>query len=487
MIILNISLFQSSKSYELSLLIELISELRPSERRDARYWLATPLHNKQQELILLFDYLEEWIHQLKLNIDEKAAFQHARPQQKFTPDRWAKLTHKLLACLEQFLSYRRFSQNEFAQRNELLAFYRERGLYSHLQTRVRRYDNRYPTGAATAAADRFFHDHQLKKEVYFLNAVTKRTAKHNLLDQENSLLLAIMSTKFRQACATLAHLRLFPQRDYQIPLLEELLQLYAAAPRPDLPGIHIYYLATLLYRARGKNSDELFQELKQELEQHIDAFPHHGRRDLLILAVNHCVRQANAGRVSYLRQSLDLYQLGLQRKGFYEGGQISIYTFNNILGVALRLGEVDWAASFLESNVRRLPPEKKGEVESLSRARLSFQRGDFDQTLQFLRTADYQDVIHHLTARVMQMKIYYQRDDYNLFTSHVRATKAWLRRKKKLGYHQKNYLNIFTLAEKIQRLPPGDRSARIALSKKIEETEPCTEKPWLLRAVAGNF
>lgn len=469
------------------LLLDLIKSLDNSEQKTAKTWMASPLHNQKERLSLLFSELAEKYHELDIEPDVDAIIIHYYPETAKDKSKRLKIGHELLAKLEELLVYLNTQKNSWAYRQAILKDYRNRGLHTHLQRRINQFRKKGKE-ELSAAEDRFYLDYQLEKEQYFLLATKKRNDKHNLLEQENAMLRAFLATRFRQACETLAHLRIF-RRDFPPLLLEQSICFYASHPTPELPGIHLFYLATLLYlkRESDADTDQIFNELKDGIETHIHDFPKQDQRNLIVLAINHCVRESNAGRPEYLNQTLELYKLGLSRKLFYESGRIGIFTFNNILGIALRLDETDWAEAFLEKNVRRLPLEKREEVESLSRARLSFKRGDYDQTISHLQTADYQDFIHHLTARVMQLKIYFERDSYNLLTSHIRATKSLIKRRKNLGYHQRNYLNIFSLAEKILRLPPGNSPQRNALRQQIEDTDPCTEKEWLLLAVDEAF
>ena len=117
---------------------------------------------------------------------------------------------------------------------------------------------------------------------------------------------------------------------------------------------------------------------------------------------------------------------------------------------------------------------------ALSRARLALTNGQDGEALRHLQQADFRDFIHHLTARIIQLKIYFRQDSYTLLQSHISSTRKLLTRRKSVGYHLQNYRNIFALANALLRLPPGDEKARGQLRKRVESTEPCTEKPWLL-------
>jgi hypothetical protein len=444
------------------------------------HWLACPLHNRRPELAILFAELCRYRRELDIEPDPAELLQRMRPGRPFRDRDWRQVQHQLLACLEDWLCYRRYRERAAEQRLDLVAAYRARGLDRHLRNRLKR-AGKAATQSPPVAVEDYRHRYLLERERYRQEAGTDRGRDHNLREQEQALLRYWLAQKLRQTCQTLAHLRVY-RMELDIPLLAATLQAARAIDLREEPGLYLYYLAAQLYLENGE-SDAIFAELVKGLQASIDRFPPEERRNLLLLAINHGLRNSNAGQAAYLRQTFDLYRLGVDQAVLYERGELSIFTFNNIIGVALRLGEIDWAAAFLAAHERRLPADRRAEVLALNRARLAFQRGDYDAALRLLQEADYRDFIHHMTARVMQLKIYCERNHYNLLTAHLRSSRTWLRRQRHVGYHQTNYQHIFDLTEQLVRLPPGDKTAARALADRIRRTEPCTERAWLLAQV----
>ncbi len=234
-----------------------------------------------------------------------------------------------------------------------------------------------------------------------------------------------------------------------------------------------------------EDTHDEFAELIEGLKTNAARFTLHDERNLLLLALNHGLRSANSGREAAVAITLDLYRFGLDRGSLYDRGSLTRFAFNNIIGLAIRLNEIEWAATFLDANHQRLPRENRAETVALSQARLAFAAGDDGTALFHLQQADFQDFIHHLTARVIQLKIYFRQDSYQLQQSHISSTLRLLSRRKNVGYHPRNYNNIFRLAQRIVRLPPGDAAAVKELRDRILTTEPCTERPWLLETLGG--
>lgn len=460
------------------LLTEFVAACTPREQAQIRQWLISPAHNEKPELKRLYDHLCERIHELSIEPEKNTAFKAAWPDRTFNENVWSKLNYDLVQLMEDCLAYHHFIETPSLRQSQVLKNYRRKGLNRHYRIRLEAYRRKQAKEKLTSV-DQYRFAYELEQHTYLLKSGNKRSEKHNLPAIEHALQQVVFAEKFRQFGRTLAHQRLFKEK-FAPPLLDELVAAYQLSPQEDQPGVHLFYLATLLYTKPVAQADLIFQQLKTGLVTAVDQFETNDLRDLLIHAINHGVRRTNEGQGEYVRQTLELYQIGMQQQLFYEQGEIDIFTFNNIMGLALRLEEVDFAQRFLDENAHRLPSEKQEEVASLNRGRLAYQQKNYGQALRHLQTADYQDFIHHLTARVLQLKIFYERDDYNLLIAHIRSTKTLLRRRSNQGYHRNNYRNIFTLADKLLKLPPGDRRAKESLRQRIATTEPCTEKAWLL-------
>lgn len=432
------------------------------------------MHNKREDVAQFFDLLVETMHDLSLDLAPSAYWKKLFPTLPFSDLAWRRLRHRLLSALEDYLAYDHLKSRPAETHRHLVETYEHAGLYAHLRTRLNRYKS-----DQSAGLDRYryaYRHEQLRFKVDV--AADTRKREYNLKEQEDQLERYILALRLRQACATLAYRRL-GKLDFELPLLPDILQRAAHPKYIHEPGIRLFYLAARLYLSEGKPTTEEYQELRTGLMEHGARFPHSDHQSLLLLAINHSLRESNAGQAGFLSNTLELYRYGLETNTLLEGRRLGQRTFNNIVGVASRLGELEWTTNFIDRYESRLHPKWRKEISSLSRARIAWAKGDLDATLAYLQTADYQDPYHQLTARVFQLKVYFAKDAHSLIDAHLRASRAYIRRRK-LGYHRKNYHNIFSLASRIARLSPGPGKGRERLRTEIEITEPCTEKSWLL-------
>jgi hypothetical protein len=114
------------------------------------------------------------------------------------------------------------------------------------------------------------------------------------------------------------------------------------------------------------------------------------------------------------------------------------------------------------------------------RARLAFEQEQHDEALTFIHGAVLSEVLPNLAAKTLALKIYYAIRAEDLLDAHIDALTQFIRRKKVLGYHRRNYLNIARYTKRLLQLNPFDRKAVRAFRTEIEKEEVLTERSWFL-------
>lgn len=462
---------------ENQLLHALVIQLTPKDRRKARLFLQSPYFNQREDVLRLFDHLEERLHVLNLELEKKALFQAVYPGETFSDQKLRLVQSYLLKLLEEWLSQEEWRATSLAQLYLLPAAYRKRELHKHNKKAVRQSIQQlehHPWRNETYYRSAY----ALENEQYQRSLAAGRSQALNLQTLENHLQIATLSARLRQACFTMAHSAIF-QADYHIPMLEALL-LEARQPKySDIPAVSLYYLC---YQALYLPPDEKrFADFHQALQTHFEQFPPDEMRDLFLLAINYCIRQINDNREIYLAEALHLYKKGLESELLLEGGRISRFTYNNATGIALRLKDWPWADWLVHSYRDRLDPAHRDATYCLNAARLHYAQQHFREAMLLLQKADYKDVIHNLTARTLQLKIYFELQEYDLLDAHLKNMYTYLRRNKLIGYHQHNYLNIAKWTQRIMTANLNDPLEKEKIRRGIVQEEPLTEKHWLLQ------
>ncbi len=459
-----------------TLLAELIGSLSTAEVAEAARWLASPLHNQREDLPRLFAALTRPGGVSEEDTGRALLWQEMFPESPYDDQEFRLRCSYLLKQLEDWLAWKRWQEDPLYRTNAALAAYRERGLDRHFQKRVVMARQRLEQ-APLRSPDYYLTLYGFESEVYLQYSVGERQRPKNLQAQDDALTCAIISLKLRQICLVLAH-RQVSDADYRIPLIGEVLLWAEESPYAEAPAVAIYREA--YYTLTRPEDDTAFVRFREAIIRCFSNFPAAEMRDLLLLALNSCIRRINAGHRPALREAFTIYTLGLESHLLLEDGWLTPYTYNNIVGIAILLEELTWAEDFVQRYGEHLEPEQRAMHFALNSARLAYARKNYRAALLHLQSADYRDFFHNMMARGIQMKIYYETGENELLATHLKNTRAFLRRQRTLSYHKKNYLNILQLTEQLLRRNSFDRAATQRLRERIMATEPLTEREWLL-------
>ncbi len=324
-------------------------------------------------------------------------------------------------------------------------------------------------------AEYHYDFYKFEEEKFRVVLDTSEAGEANLQVLSDQLDAAVLSRKLWQGCFLLAHQARYNAAcnfgflNQMLPIAEKYLY---------LPAISIYYHCYLALTKPAESQH--FQAFKKDLLAYDSLFPPDELRDLYILAINFCTRRYNEGDQSFLRDQFDLYKIGFDKNYFRSAGVLSRFTYLNAATIGLVLREFAWVEDLISNQCQYLETAYQEGLFSFNMARLEYQKGNFGLALQLLQRAEYKETMLALAAKTIQLKIYYETDEYDLLESHLQAITAFIRRKKVMGYHRENYLNLVRFVRKRLELPPLDKQAKQIFREAVEQAKPLAEKEWLL-------
>ena len=100
--------------------------------------------------------------------------------------------------------------------------------------------------------------------------------------------------------------------------------------------------------------------------------------------------------------------------------------------------------------------------------------------MKILQQDKYNDLISNLAAKTLLIKIYYESQENDVLDYFLISFEAFIKRKKEIGYHKSNYLNIIRLMKKMLALPLYNKKAKLKLQEEVKSTQPLSERAWFL-------
>lgn len=461
---------------EKSRLVQLLRTFDAEEWRALKKCAGSPYFNQRKEVADLLEVLEKPLRQGKPVPEKNFVFLKLFGGQPFDDHRVRMAMSFAFQVVEQFLVVRVCTEDAARFQMQLAAIYRQRDLPEHFG-RAHEAAAALQEQAPLRNADFYEAQYQVGLEKHRFDLGRQAAADLRLQALSDGLDHAFLARKLWQSCFMLSHQALSNAR-YDFGLLEGVLAGMEQSDWLKEPAIAIYYYCYM--SLTHPEAGGYFQSFKTVLLRHADLFPAEELRDLYILAINFCTRRYNAGNPEYLREQFELYRDGLAKGYFLTDGSISRYTYLNAATAGLVLNELAWTEQFIETYRSKLPDNQREGLYSFNAARLEYRRQRLDGALILLQKAEYKDVLLHLAAKTLQLKIFYELGEYDLLESHLQAIRMFIRRKKVMGYHRENYLNVVHFTKKLLEMPLFDKAGRANLRADIEATKAVAEKEWLL-------
>lgn len=441
-------------------------------------WTQCSLFNRRPEVSALCAYLETNADKPSALVAERL-FEAAFPGEPYAPARLRHTLSYLLQVVRDYLAWTEWSAEASNKTPWLLRSLRKRELYFMLP-REEEGAFQILEAAPTRDATYFFNRYRLLQENLEMATKGERSARISLQPLPDALTVFYVVEMLRHACVALTHQAIGGQ-NYRFALLDALLE---AAQKEDLfsePAVETYFNGYLTLKSSGPEGENSLQKLKALLTQHGERFSTAEMRGLYLIAVNGCIRRMNAGQREYIREAFELYRVALARGFLLEDGWMSGFTYKNIIRIGAALGEEGWTQHFLEQYRDALHPRDRDNHYHYNQAYLFFQRQDYARAMPLLQQVEFEDVLHHLEARRMLLRSYFELGEWLALDSLLQSFNAYLRRQKGIGYHRTSNENLLHFVRRLLEMRTGNAVARSQLKTAIEATPDVAERQWLLQ------
>lgn len=449
------------------------SSLEKSELSQVKKYLQSPFLNQREDLPIFLEFLcrcEE------IPPTSQEVWQAVCPGLSYSSPNFNRLCSRLLKQIESFLSLTATPKPQSSPL-KLTNAYRAKRLDqlagSALQNAKKRHQK-----APIQDAHWHLNHFLIAEKIYSLGISSQqRTGQTtNLLEASEALDNWFIIEKLKLACSLLASQQL-TNSETQLEFLEEIF--HKMEKRPQLPPTLSLYWHAFLLLTPPQQQDQ-FRAFRRELKAHAQLFAPDEQRSLFLIAINFCIRQINQGESEFLPIMYSFYQKGLEEKWLFDRGELSAWTFKNIVSSGLKMRDFEGVEGFLNTYQNRLPEAIRTSFYRYNLAELQLARGEYQEALRTLRFFHFKDALTDLRARLVQIKAGYELGDVQLVDYQISNLRQLIQRRKELAYHRENYRNFARLVKRLINLPPGDWPARNRLQKAISKSPALVEQGWLL-------
>lgn len=408
--------------------------------------------------------------------DNESLFARVCPGKSWSPTAFRLLMSDLQKLLDQFLALEHWLDTPAAVETDMTQAYRQRGLERHFEDAL----NLAKTGLERNA---------LRNSEYFIRSgqllweEARFQTQHH--PEEDVYLLALsenadmtwLTQKLRYLCLHTAFQARF-QSAQTLPFRAEAERMLERPEYFQHPAVSTWYYC--LKMLESPESNQFFQLFKTEVFAHGLIFRAEEMRDLHLFAINYCIRQVNEGHVQFFHDIADFYKDGLSKGHLLDKGELSHFTYYNIVAAALQTRDYVWAENFIQDYRNLLERRYRDSAYSFNLARLKFARKAYPEALELLQHSNYHEPLLNMAAKTMAIKIYYELDEYEVLDAHLEAFIKYIRRKPGLGYHRQHYLQMARYTQKLIHLNWMNKAEVQALRERIAAETALAEKEWLM-------
>ena len=464
-------------------LLRLLSVFSTEDLHRFRAFIESPFFNTNSNVSALYRYIFAFapiFDDSRLSVD--VAYAAIFPNELERIDKKAviiKLSSKLLALAEQYLEHEVLKQEKF-----IGATFRKRWFRLHGQSdweAIALGDMEY------ANRTRPFQDENYAQNRYLIEYERAKweSSAHSIAEKLDLSPLNFTLDEYylRAKLECLCHIAnhgLVSNRQYETPEMELVIGLVAIREHSLMPVTSLWFRALKLLQT--PNDKLLFADLKTALQAQERLLSTVEKQTFFVFLTN-TARQTFPAPNDYFAELFALYQFQLETGSLLTNGVIAPEAFFNVLSVALRQKENDWAFQFVNQYDNRLDPssDKKEDMLALCKSMVAIALGQHTNALGYLNMTHFKDVQSKMAERRMRLKIYLELGYEDLFLDQTKSFRKFLSVNKDLvpPHHAEGNLNFITAILSFFRLKTGQVAQFETLQKILAKTAVLPEKNWL--------
>jgi len=458
-------------------LFKLLNQLSISELKQFGYFLDAPFFNKRRDVKALFNH---WLKEKKRSHLPEKYWVLIFPEQAFSVSAWNLLTSRLLKLLEAYFVIQELRKDNVQKQFYLAQAYRKRQQEVLLKRALR---------VAEHALEKqsFRHTIYLQQKYDLSNLQydyidgLNRNKRTNLQEVSDNLDTYFLASKLKKACFTLMRESLTKEK-YNIALVAEVIHYIDENPSYlNIPAIAVYYYC---YQAiLPVNDDSALEQFRAIIFKYQKHFPATEIRDIYTFVINLLIRKLNGGAVFLAEEIFKLYVQSLEQGYLMENGVLLESTYGNISSLATLLKKYAWTKKFIETYRPFLNPEFQEPIYRLSLGKLYYAKNEYKKSLQQLILVESKTTHLHLGTRTVQLKIYYETEEFDLLENLLDSLRVYLKRAKGIAYIRTHYNNLLTFSRQLLKLPIMNKKERRDFRQRIVDAEVFAEKDWFLAMI----
>jgi hypothetical protein len=465
---------------------QVILLLSASDRKQLLRFLQSPYFNTSPILLKLAEaFLKEAENTPDERYDKGAVWKKLFKTQTFNDTLFRKHCSDLYKLTEEFLVVEQL-KTESSKKNlklfEVLVSRKMEPLYQTVLNSVRQGES----AKQRYSANEYFDSFQLEKTyTRMMNFDLKPTDRSNAQELSENLDVYYWIEKI-QICYSVLSQRKTQTYNYDIRLLEEIVEIVPKLPLDRHPMLAIYFYIFLT--RKEENNKDHYYKLKELVWKYKDQIPPSEGLPVFDPLLNYCIGRLNAEDEPFWEEYLQNFKIALKMGVLTPNESIGEPHYNNAIAIALRLKEFSWVENFVLEYKKYLNPAISENTYNFAMARVYFHQKKYGEILDRFAQVEFGNMNYSLIGKSILAVAYYEEDLYGLLDTHLDSFKVFMNRHKDIPTDRKlGFSNFIKYMKRLMKIMPRDREAKEKLRAEILVNKASVRNyEWLLEKVSGE-
>jgi len=382
-----------------------LRSLNATEVRKFRDFVNSPVFNKNESIVKLFDILIRHHPDFdRSDLTEENIFSEVYGKEKYDYFKMKNLTSDLLGLGKEFLTFINFKKDIEYKEINLLRELRFRNMDVMFEDVYKSASKRMEK--VKVKDEKYLNQmYELKTELMNFNSPKKPNANFHYFQEKLDLLVDYSLIRLLKCFNVMVHEKYQNNYKFDLKMFDSVMQYLSENINESNPTLQIYYYIILLNWERNDEAFFKLTELKKKYTDELDAVDNY----MTYLHLDsYCASAYNEkGRTDLLYEQFELSKVGSMNH-YPELGRILYPDFLNEIKKAVRVDELDYAVDYIEKFRDNLTAEKENTL-NFCYGFIAYRKGDLDEALELFSKTNFSNFLIKIQVKILLLQLYYDK------------------------------------------------------------------------------
>lgn len=483
-----------------SSLIKILRTFTQDELKKFNDFINSPYHNKKTGAVQLFKGIVKYEPEFKnKELDRKELWKEVFPGKDFNYGIMKNLIYDLTRLAENFLIYEEIAPDEFLKTDKLITTLLEKDLKELFTAKFKNIEKNILKESFLKNIKREDYYYYLWRYYHSKGSFENRLIHSNNFDNILNLISDYFLANFFIHAFKIFHnikaitigqnfipekntTMIFLRKVHEANLIEEIIKSVKPISVNVSNVLNVYYK---MFLCMLKNdSVENYFDFKKTLQDNLEIF---SKRDLysLYTTLINCIIYLDTGKIEKYEERLNIYDLMIEKNLFsLENDVFWDQNFLSYISAACDFERIDSIEKFIKKFINRLQKKTRENMLLFANAHLYFGKDEFGKSLETIAKTDYDLFQMKYFIRNLQIKNYYELNDYNSFQMTVDSYNHFINKNKNVSDKWRKQIKSFCVnVNRLFKLKESFDEFEFKNLKKKFNAESINNKTWLGRKI----